>query len=105
LVNSQVFHHPNVPYGGRSKSYSNYINNITGGDFCIGEFWKSGENGIGYLMVVNKSLTTTANFSITYKWASTEYWMNPSTGQWETLESNEKFLAPGKGILIKFDTN
>jgi hypothetical protein len=52
-------------------------------------------------MLVNKSLTDTANFDITLKKAGRISRVNSNTGRLEPLKSKQKHLDPGEGMLLK----
>jgi hypothetical protein len=98
LNHVNTFHWPNVPSGCKNISTSNYVQSISGGDFCVGEFYDP--SGHPYIVLVNKSLTSTSSFNVTFNQAGTMYRVNSATGTLETLESNEKYLNPGEGMLI-----
>ncbi|MFL7792624.1 MAG: hypothetical protein AB8I69_10830 [Anaerolineae bacterium] len=95
-----VFHYPNVPYGGKSISASQFVQSISGGDYCVGEFYDGASTP--YLMVVNKSLTSDANLSLTLKsaYAGTLYRVNSATGQLQLFTPGQTLL-PGEGMLLK----
>ncbi len=93
-----VFHTPNVPKGCRGLESSVYLSGITGKDLLVGEF--EAPDKTPYILVVNKSLTTSTPYMPTFKASGKVMYTNAYLGTDDDFSGENCFLAPGQGMLL-----
>lgn len=98
LKSINVFHYPNVPAGCSGIETSKYIKELGGGDYLVGEF--ESPDGRPYVMLVNKDIHKSVNFSIIFKWPGKVMAVNQYTGAEYPAGGEADWLAPGQGILL-----
>ena len=108
LSSTGVYHSEPLPEGSQPMSGSRWIErvNASTGDktvaarYLVGEF--KGEDGRPYLMLVNRDLSHSIQFSIKPKQPQMRLKrISPYTSQEEDFSGEMDFLAPGAGILLK----
>jgi hypothetical protein len=115
LRSTGVYHYPDVPKQGQPLSESRLVRGIDmvkdedgyvppsiAARFLVGEF----EDGKGrsYLMIVNKDLTYSFRFDIEFKpEVHNVMRVNPYSGRAEPFGSEQNWLAPGGGILLRVE--
>jgi hypothetical protein len=108
LTSTGVFHSDPVPEGAQPMSGSRWVEQVivTTADksvaarYLLGEF--KGEDGRPYLMLVNRDLSHSLNFSIKLKQPQMHLKrISPYTSQEEDFGGETDWLAPGAGILLK----
>jgi hypothetical protein len=98
LRSVNVFHHPQVPRGGRGLGSSKFLAELNGGNLMAGEF--EGPGGRPVVMVVNKDLHRSTAFEVRFKSAGPIQMVNSYTGQTQAWEGENMWLAPGQGMLL-----
>lgn len=98
LKSVNVFHYPNVPDSCKGIDTSKYVKEVKGGDFLVGEF--ESPDGRPYVMLVNKDINKSANFSIIFKWPGKVMMVNQYTGTEYPAGGEHDWLAPGQGVLL-----
>jgi hypothetical protein len=98
LQSVNVFHHPQVPKGGRGLASSRFVAELNGGNLMAGEF--EGPQGRPAIMVVNKDLHQSTSFGVRFKAAGPIQMVNSYTGQTHAWEGLNTWLAPGQGMLL-----
>jgi hypothetical protein len=84
------------------KDEDGYVPPSVAARFLVGEF----EDGKGrsYLMIVNKDLTYSFRFDIEFKpEVHNVMRVNPYSGRAEPFGSEQNWLAPGGGILLRVE--
>lgn len=99
LKSTGVFHHPNVPAGLPGLKESRLVADISGGNFCVGEF--DGPDGHAWLLIVNKDLKSSCVPDIKLKTPATINKVSPYTGHIGRLGGEDVWLAPGAGKLLE----
>lgn len=108
LTSTGVYHSDPVPEGSQPMSGSQWVAQVTAstGDksvparYLLGEF--KGQDGSPYLMLVNRDLSQSMNFSIKLKQPQMHIKrISPYTSYEEDFGSEMDWLAPGAGILLK----
>jgi len=107
LTSTGVYHSDPVPEGSQPMRESHWVEQITAstGDrpaahYLLGEF--KGEDGRAYLMLVNRDLSRSIQFSIRLRQPDLHMKrISPYTSQEEDFSGEPYWLAPGTGILLK----
>lgn len=94
-----VFHHPNVPEGGRGIAESRFVAEVGGGDVVVGEFKDSG--GSPMVMIVNKDLHQSIAVSVRFKQPGRITQINNYTGKSADWGGEGVWLASGQGALLR----
>ncbi len=99
LKSVNVFHHPDVPPGCQGIDTSKFLKEVKGtGPFCVGEF--EDEQGRPAVLVVNRDLAHSTQFTIVAKTKSAVQRVSSLTGQVRPFGAEDNWLAPGAGILL-----
>ncbi len=98
LTNIHVFHTGTVPAGGAGIQTSRCLDDLSGGDFVVGEF--EGPDAVQALMIVNKDLHHSAQFTLALKQPAKIERVSPYTGSAFPLGAEGNWLAPGQGVLL-----
>ena len=99
LKSVNVFHDPDVPKGCRGIDQSRFVSGIKGtGPFCVGEF--EGSGGKPAILIVNRSLTRSTQFTVTPKTKTTIQRVSSLTGQVRPMGAEDNWLPPGGGLLL-----
>ena len=99
LKSVNVFHDPDVPKGCRGIDQSKFIASIKGtGPFCVGEF--EDEQGRPAIIIVNRSLTRSTQFSMIPKTKTAIQRVSSYTGQVRPMGAEDDWLPPGGGLLM-----
>ncbi len=95
-----VFHHPAVPKGScRGLESSKFLADVKGrGRFVVGEFEDA--DGKPALLVVNRDIAHSADFTIVPKTHKTIIRISSKTGVSRPWGAEDNWLAPGEGILL-----
>lgn len=93
-----VYHLENPPTGGETAESKQLPLTIAGGDLLVGEF--DGPDGRSAVMVVNKSLTSSAHFTVTAENGGTINIVSPFNGQETGFGGEQLWLAPGQGSFL-----
>ena len=102
LHSVNVFHCPEVPAGCHGIETSHYLKAVSGdGAFLVGEF--EHPSGRPYFLVVNKSLTKSAQYKPELKKAGKLMKVSSFTGQLGPWSAENNWLAPGQGMLLFVD--
>jgi len=108
LTSTGVYHSDPVPEGSQPMSGSRWVAQVTASTvdksvaarYLLGEF--KGQDGSPYLMLVNRDLSHSMNFSIRLKQPQMHIKrISPYTSHEEDLGGEMDWLAPGAGILLK----
>ena len=70
---------------------------VSGSNYLVGDFTQSG-TGNHYIMLVNKSLSSSASYSVSSSYGQV-YYVSPSDGDMHTL-SGTLTLSAGEGRLL-----
>lgn len=102
LESDDVYHLNNVPEGCHDSTNKDLIVSMEGGDFMAGDF--THRDGSRYVLVLNKNVYKSAgcmpNFRTTPKRVQR---VSPYSGRLEAFEGEQRFLAPGQGVLLKVE--
>ena len=99
LKSVNVFHEPDVPVGCRGIDQSKFIASIKGaGPFCVGEF--EDEQGRPAIVIVNRNLTRSTQFTVIPKTKTTIQRVSAYTGQIRPMGAEDDWLPPGGGLLL-----
>ena len=108
LTSTGVYHSDPVPEGAQPMSSSHWVeqvnvstvDNSVAARYLVGEF--KGEDGRPYLMLVNRDLAHSIQFSIKLKQPDLHIKrISPYSSQEEDFGGEMDWLAPGAGILLK----
>ena len=108
LASTGVYHSEPVPEGAQPMSRSHWVqqvnattvDNSVAARYLVGEF--EGEDGRPYLMLVNRDLAHSIQFSIKLRQPDLNIKrISPYTSQEEDFGGEMDWLAPGAGILLK----
>lgn len=98
LKSVNVFHQPDVPQFCQGIASSKHMEEVSGGNFVVGEFESA--DGTPFIMLVNKNITKSTSFHVKFKHKGTVMMTNPYTGLTEKLGGENGWLAPGGGVLL-----
>ena len=115
LRSTGVYHYPDVPkqaqplsesrlvkWIGMVKDEDHYVKPSVAARFLVGEF--EDEKGRSYLMIVNKDLTYSFRLDIEFKHeVRNVFRVNPYSGEEESFEGEQCWIAPGGGILLRLE--
>lgn len=102
LRSVNVFHYPEIPTGCHGIETSRYLKTIQGnGHFLVGEF--EGPSGQPYFLIVNKSLTKSAQFKPELKEKGKLMKVSSFTGRIGPWSAENNWLGPGQGMLLFAD--
>ncbi len=109
LKSINVFHQGNVPEGSNDESAAQLVKELTWTPHIqthpeqigavVGEF--QDEDGVPYVMVVNKSLHDDVAFDITFREEGAVELISPYTGNPTAFRGEHKWLAAGQGMLLR----
>lgn len=93
-----VFHHPTAPAGSRGIESSRFLKELKGaGPFVVGEFEGDGRRAV---LVVNKNLAASTNYSPITKEPTMFEKVSSLTGESGPWSAENNWLAPGQGMLL-----
>jgi len=98
LRSVNVFHHPDVPEECRGIDTSRFVKSVDGGDFVVGEF--TGPDNTPFLLVVNKDLHHSCQFTVEPKSPARIVQVNSYSGKRVPWKGENDWLAAGQGMLL-----
>ncbi len=98
LKSVNVFHYPEPEEGKGGPESSYFLSSLKGENLLVGEF--EDENGIPYIIVVNKSLVKSQSIDLSFKEQGTIFQINNYTGEAEQWSGENSWLAPGQGRIF-----
>lgn len=102
LTSDDVYHLNIVPKGCHGSTNNDLIARMEGGDFMAGDFTHA--DGHRYTLIVNKSVYKSA--PCFPHWAKTPrrvQMVSPYTGALINYEGEQRWLAPGQGMLLRVE--
>jgi hypothetical protein len=100
LTSDEVYHIGKIPRGCQAPPTNSLVSTVGGDDFLVGDF--THRDGSRYVMVVNKSLTSSRPGWPQFRKGSKRLQhVSPYTGALTPFEGEYIWLAPGQGVLIK----
>jgi hypothetical protein len=99
LKSVNVFHFPDVPEACLGIDSTKYVESLEGEHLLVGEL--EGPGGEHYVMVVNKSLHESTGFSLKLKGGKELELVSAYDGKVRPVNSEDWWLAPGQGELIR----
>lgn len=101
LKSDEVYHFGTIPPGCDGPSEKSLVKTIDG-DVAVGDF--THEDGSRYVMIVNKSFTTSRTCWPQFRTAPKSLrFVSPYTGQLTGYDGEYSWVAPGAGVLFKLD--
>lgn len=99
LKSDQVYHFEGIPAGCNGPDERSLVASVPG-PMLVGDF--THEDGTRYVMIVNKSLTTSIHCNPTFRQAPSKLeHINNYSGDPGAFEGEMRWLAPGQGALLK----
>ncbi len=98
LHSVNVFHTTNIPKGCRGLESSQHLSAVDGENLLVGEFEDA--NKVPYVLLVNKSITSSTNVVPKFKQEGDMAFTNPYTGEEDGFSGEHLWLAPGQGVLV-----
>jgi hypothetical protein len=100
LASDEVYHFGSVPDGSRGPGAESLLSGMNSGEFLAGDFTHN--DGTRFVMIVNKHFTRSQQCLPQFRTARKRVQMvSPFTGQLAEFSGEQKWLAPGQGVLLK----